>query len=461
MKTREYFNSRNPLLPPDVFVPDVEAHVMPDGKLYLYGSYDMFDDQYCSGEYHVVSTKDLKHWTVHDVALRVEEVPWLGNADMPRFPGPDWTRPTPFMKRMLEDMMKNMSHEKMEKMAGKQAAATDVALYAPDCVYRDGKYYLYFCLSDNTEGVAVSDSPVGPFVDARRLPCGGIDPAAFVDEDGRAYYYWNQFFSRGVRLGDDMCSFREEDVKENLLTEEAHYFHEGSSMRKIKDTYYYIYADVERGKPTALGYATSKSPLGPFAYRGIIIDNAECDPQSWNNHGSIECVDGQWYVCYHRSSGNSKSRRRVCMEKITILEDGTIPEVKMTSQGLGEPFEPGEVMHGYQACGLRGRAYIDMDEKYGGKVTGITSGDEVVFRYVRGIPTYLAISVEARGTGRLRILLNDVVVGGLEISRTGRADGRVTGKINSQRLPEKKEGYELRLACEEADGLEILTVSLF
>ena len=111
-------------------------------------------------------------------------------------------------------------------------------------------------------------------------------------------------------------------------------------MRKIGDTYYYIFADVERGRPTALGYATSDSPLGPFTYRGIIIDNADCDPDSWNNHGSIACFNGQWIVCYHRSSRNSRMNRRLCMEKIRILEDGTIPEVKMTSQGLGDPFGP-------------------------------------------------------------------------------------------------------------------------
>ena len=94
-------------------------------------------------------------------------------------------------------------------------------------------------------------------------------------------------------------SFDEGAVVHDLVTEEEHYFHEGSSMRKIRDTYYYVYADMERGKPTALGYSTGKSPLGPFTYRGIVIDNDHCDPESWNNHGSIECVNGQWYVFYH------------------------------------------------------------------------------------------------------------------------------------------------------------------
>ena len=80
-------------------------------------------------------------------------------------------------------------------------------------------------------------------------------------------------------------------------------------MRKIRDTYYYVYADMERGKPTALGYSTGKSPLGPFTYRGIVIDNDHCDPESWNNHGSIECVNGQWYVFYHRCSRDVYKRQ--------------------------------------------------------------------------------------------------------------------------------------------------------
>ena len=119
-------------------------------------------------------------------------------------------------------------------------------------------------------------------------------------------------------MNEDMVSFQSEDVVDDLVTEEEHFFHEGSSMRKIGDTYYYVYADMERGKPTSLGYSTSKSPLGPFTYQGIIIDNDGCDPASWNNHGSIECVNGQWYVFYHRCSRGVQQHRRLCIEPITI-----------------------------------------------------------------------------------------------------------------------------------------------
>ncbi len=143
-----------------------------------------------------------------------------------------------------------------------------------------------------------------------------------------------------------MTSFCRKDVVDNLVTEEQHYFHEGSSVRKIGDTYYYVFADVERGKPTSLGYATGKSPLGPFTYRGIIIDNADCDPDSWNNHGSIECFNGQWYVFYHRSSRGTESFRRLCVEPITINPDGSIDEVKMTFPGSRRTLRSGGGDHG-------------------------------------------------------------------------------------------------------------------
>lgn len=118
-------------------------------------------------------------------------------------------------------------------------------------------------------------------------------------------------------------------------------------MRKRNGIYYYVYPCVFRnGRPTCLAYATSKSPLGPFQYRGIIIDNAKCDPESWNIHGSIEEFHGQWYVFYHRSSGNCRANRRLCVEKIFFNDDGTIGEVKMTSQGAGDPFALGEQIEG-------------------------------------------------------------------------------------------------------------------
>lgn len=103
------------------------------------------------------------------------------------------------------------------------------------------------------------------------------------------------------------------------------------------------------------------------------------------------------------------------MEKIEILPDGTIPEVKMTSQGVGEPFAPGEKILGYQVCGLSGNAYIDVDEVMGEKVTNITAGDELVFRYLKELPDYTGIMLETHGSGVLSVWINDRQAGKIRV----------------------------------------------
>lgn len=451
---KHFKNMRNPVLPLDIHVPDSEAHVMPDGKLYIYGSFDDREDVYCSEKYHVVSTPDLENWTIHDVSLTGQQIPWFNNPDAPKYPGIDWSRPTPFIQKMLAAAAGNGDDmkEKFEKESEEEKPAL---LFAPDCLERDGKYYLYFCMPDDSEGVAVSDRPEGPFTDPIQLPCGGIDPAIFIDDDGQAYYYWGQLFSHGVKMNPDMRSFDPKEIKDDLVTEEEHFFHEGSSMRKIGDTYYYVYADMERGKPTALGYSTSQSPLGPFTYQGIIIDNDGCDPASWNNHGSIECVNGQWYVFYHRCSCGVQQHRRLCIEPITINPDGTIGEVKMTSQGVGKPFAPGETLFGYQACGLKGTVYIGLDETFGEKLMNISSGDEVIFRYVQNDTDWSEITMTCAGSGRLQIMLYGTVVGNIEITGESGKNQTVSAKI----LAPAGE-TELMLKAEASDGLEIMEIVL-
>lgn len=448
MKTIQ--NQRNPILPLDVHVPDSEAHVMPDGRLYVYGSYDLLEDVYCSEEYHVVSTPDMENWTVHDTSLEGRDVPWFNDPDAPKYPGIDWSHPTPFILKMIERDKENGVDMKaeFEKNADKPKPPL---LFAPDCLERDGKYYLYFCMPDDSEGVAVSDKPEGPFKVIGQLPAGGIDPAIFIDDDGSVYYYWGQLFSHGVKM-TDMVTLDRDRIVDDLVTEEEHFFHEGSSMRKINDTYYYVYADMERGKPTSLGYSTSDSPMGPFTYRGIIIDNDGCDPASWNNHGSIECFNGQWYVFYHRCSRGMQQHRRLCVEKITIMPDGSIPEVKMTSQGVGEPFAPGEALYGYQACGVTGKCFIGLGGPYTEQLMNIADGDTAVFRYVRSEKPYSKIEIEAAGSGTIEVLLGDKPAGTVAIT-----DGEQTGCDIAAPAGE----YELRLRFSDADSLEIRKLILY
>ena len=291
----------NPILPREFFVPDAEAHVMPDGRLYIYGSLDVSGSSYyCSKEMRCYSTDDMEHWTDHGVIFRntAEEpgVPWCPDTD----------------------------------------------LYAPDAIHKDGKYYLYVCGPGGYEGVAVGNSPVGPFSAAEPIVGAngrGIDPAIFVDDDGQAYYFWGQFCLCGGKLADDMKTLIPESIQTEIITEWEHGFHEGASVRKHNGKYYLVYTDISRGKATCMGYAMADHPLGPYRKCGIIVDNVYCDPDSWNNHGSIECFHGQWYVFYHRSSQNSKTNRRVCVEPICFDENGLIAEVGITANGASAPLD--------------------------------------------------------------------------------------------------------------------------
>lgn len=104
----EHFkNKRNPVLPLEYHVPDSEAHVMPDGKLYIYGSFDDRGDVFCSEKYHVVSTPDMENWTIHEVSFTGRQVPWYNDPEAPKYPGIDWSRPTPFIRKMLESAREN------------------------------------------------------------------------------------------------------------------------------------------------------------------------------------------------------------------------------------------------------------------------------------------------------------------------------------------------------------------
>lgn len=310
----------NPLLPDNCFLPDAEAHLMSDGRLYIYGSWDISGNNYfCSREVHCFSTDDMINWTDHGAVFRNDE----------SFVGLPW--------------------------------AKDSLLFAPDAIEKDGKYYLYICGDHDEEGVAVADSPVGPFSVAERIDIAdkdGIDPAVFVDDDGRAYYLWGQFSLNGGELSSDMKTLIPESVKRNIITEYEHGFHEGASLRKRNGKYYLVYTDISRGKATCMSYAVSDSPLGPYKKGGVIIDNIYCDPSTWNNHGSINQFGDKWYVFYHRSSKNGMTNRRVCAEPIEFDENGMIKEVFQTSSGAECAIDARRTIPARVACRLMGQCYI-------------------------------------------------------------------------------------------------------
>ncbi|MFW6304126.1 MAG: family 43 glycosylhydrolase [Candidatus Sumerlaeota bacterium] len=362
----------NPLFPPEHHIPDGEAHTWPDGRIYVYGSYDTDGDTfYCSGKYHVFSSNDMLTWKDHGVSFTASQ----GHTPMRR-------------------------------------------LFAPDCMYKDGKYYLAYCGPGGVEGFAVSEDPGGPFSDAFAVQGAdgdAIDPAVLVDDDSSVYYFWGQFSLRGARLTDDLHAIDKNTFDPAMLTEEKDGFHEGACIRKRNGLYYMVYTDTSRGKATSLGYAISKSPLGPYEKKGIIIDNDGCDPETWNNHGSIEPFNGQWYVFYHRSSQGARCNRRMCAEPIRFNADGTIDEVEMTTQGASGPLDAFQPLGAWRACELSGKVYAKPFDRrspetpYEERLTNVHNDDWAVYRYLNfkgGASVFKAVAGCAVGEGRIEVRLD-------------------------------------------------------
>ena len=274
------------------------------------------------------------------------------------------------------------------KGAGDQVHYSDNLLYAPDCMYKNGTYYLYYCTSANTkvEGVATAETPAGPFLNGAYMNMYGkdaIDPCVFVDDDGQAYYIWGQFNAKVAKLNPDMMGIDPSTIRDSVLTQKEHFFHEGGYMVKHNGVYYFVYTHMGRaGRPTCIGYATGKSPFGPFKYGGVIIDNDHCDPAVWNNHGSLAEFNHKWFVFYHRSTNGCATMRKACIEPIVFNEDGTIPEVEMTSQGAGDALDAAKQIDAERACLLYGNVRIQPIAKDNEQLGGIRDKDAACYKYI-------------------------------------------------------------------------------
>ena len=313
----------NPYLPNWEYVPDGEPRVFGE-RIYVYGSHDVVDsDSFCDYILKVWSApvENPSQWTCHGISFRTRS-----KIDNPS--DVDWS----------------------EKQ-----------LYAPDVVYKDGKYYLYAYILDSKGCVAVSDKPEGPFKLISQYKYNipnhydkgtFIDPGVLVDDDGRVYVYCGYLGSYMCELNpDNMYEVIDGSYQENIIpVEEPFEFFEACSPRKVGDTYYLIYSP-KRG--CRLAYATSDKPTGPFKYRGFIVDNG-IDYPGGNDHGSICKIKDQWYVFYHRMTNGTLFSRRGCVEKIEILPDGSIPTVEMTSLGFEDSLNPYDITLAETACVLKG-----------------------------------------------------------------------------------------------------------
>ena len=350
----------NPYLPAGEYIPDGEPHVF-GNRVYVYGSHDRFNAAiFCVNDYVCYSAPvdDLSAWRYEGVIYKKKQDP-------------------------------------LNKLGIR-------LLFAPDVVQGvDGRYYLYYAYDFlGRMGVAVSDKPQGPYeyyghvryADGREWGSRSgdefpFDPGALVDDDGQVYIACGFERSFIAKIDpQDMTHVLDGTYLEHIIpcevtenggfTDPDSRFYEAASLRKIGDTYYFIYSP-KRG---SLAYATSDKPMGPYTYRGYIVDNG-VDYPAGNNHGSICRIGNQWYIFYHRMTNGSVMSRRACVEKIEILPDGTIPPVEMTSLGFSDALNPYEETPAELACVLKGGALIAERTPFERVITNIQDGCVMGYKY--------------------------------------------------------------------------------
>lgn len=296
--TAQSVKFNNPIIK-DQYTGDPAALVYKD-KVYLYAGHDEAPNDfnfYKMNEWVVYSSSDMKKWESHPVPLKVTDFKW---------------------------------------------AKSDA--WASQVIERNGKFYWYVTVEHGTIpgksiGVAVSDSPIGPFKDAlgkalitndmtkyTDISWDDIDPTVYIDTDGQAYLFW----------GNTACHYAK--LKENMTEIEGEIHHiklpnftEAPWIHKHKDWYYLSYAYEF---PEKIAYAMSKSINGPWEFKGILNELAG---NSNTNHQSIIDFKGQSYFIYHNGASiphGGSFRRSVCVDKLFYNKDGTMKRVVMTSEGI-------------------------------------------------------------------------------------------------------------------------------
>ncbi len=338
----------NPYLPSWEYIPDGEPYVFGD-RVYVYGSHDKYNGHvFCLGDYVCWSAPvdDLGNWRYEGVIYPKTSDPYNRDGSM--------------------------------------------CLYAPDVtVGPDGRYYLYYVLDHVCNvSVAVCDEPAGRYEflgyvhyqDGTLLGNAPGDEPQFdpgVLTEGDVTYLYTGFCGHGDKrrhgamctvLGPDMTTIIEKPVfvaPGAVYSEgtgfEGHAFFEAPSIRKIGDTYYFIYSSQVMHE---LCYATSKSPREGFCYRGVLVSNGDVglengkpknvpDAYIANNHGSIVEIAGEWYIFYHRHTNGTWYSRQGCAERLKLRDDGGFDQVEITTQGLGARPLPGKMKYpAYTACNL-------------------------------------------------------------------------------------------------------------
>ncbi|MBO3271785.1 MULTISPECIES: glycoside hydrolase family 43 protein [Hymenobacter] len=275
------------------------AALVQGNTVYLYTGHDEAPPQqerYVMHEWLCYSSQDMVNWKEHPSPLNVKEFTW----------------------------------------------AKDDA-WASQVIERNGKYYWYAAVEHGTIpgkaiGVAVADSPIGPFKDARgsalitnnmtesKISWDDIDPTVFIDKKGQAYLFWGNTVCRYAKLKSNMT-----ELDGPIQTIEVPQFTEAPWVHEHNGWYYLSYAT---GFPEKIAYAMSRSLTGPWEYKGILNEIAG---NSNTNHQAIIDFKGKSYFIYHNggvNTGGSSYHRSVCIDYLYYNKDGTLKRVQMTSEGV-------------------------------------------------------------------------------------------------------------------------------
>lgn len=278
------------------------APMVYNGKVYLYTSHD--EDKstwFTMNDWRLYTTEDMVNWTDHGSVLSYKDFSW-----------------------------------------GKMNA------WAPQCIERKGKFYMYVPITNKEGqgaiGVAVADSPYGPFIDPLGKPLirnsnDDIDPTVFIDDDGQAYLLWGNPVCHYVKLNEDMISYNEviqtfpntiksfgkRQGEENSRRPTT--YEEGPWLYKRNNLYYLFFA----GGPISehIGYSTSKTPIGPWEYQGVVMPT---QGGSFTNHPGVIDFKGKTYFFYHNGAlpEGGGFTRSVCVEEAVFNSDGSIQPMNMT-----------------------------------------------------------------------------------------------------------------------------------
>lgn len=242
------------------------------------------------------------------------------------------------------DMVNWTAHGAVASLKDFKWVPYDNGAWATQCVERNGMFYLYCPMPNGVGiGVLVSQSPYGPFKDpiGKALIKDGpqdIDPTVLIDDDGQAYLYWGNPNLYYVKLNKDMISYSGAITKDTSMAKvkgqpDPFHYQEGPWAYKRDGHYYMAYAST--CCPEGIGYAMSNSPVGPWKYKGMIMDG---DKRSSGNHPGIIDYKGSSYVfgfnynLLKETMAKHYERRSVCVAKITYNDDGTIQKIPFWSE---------------------------------------------------------------------------------------------------------------------------------